>query len=37
MVANQGTLIANQARAKGGVRLKTIALPAEHGGWGSIV
>jgi len=34
MVANQGTLIANQARAKGGVRMKTIALPAEHGGWG---
>jgi hypothetical protein len=34
MVANQGTLIANRARAKGGVRVKTIALPAEHGGWG---
>jgi hypothetical protein len=33
MVA-KGTLIANQARAKGSVRLKTIALPAEHGGWG---
>src|SRR6478672_8315211 len=34
MVANQRTLIANRPRAKGGVRVKTIALPAEHGGWG---
>ena len=34
MVATERTLVAKQSRTKGGVRLKTIALPAEHGGWG---
>jgi hypothetical protein len=34
MAANERTLVAKQSRAKNGVRLKTIALPAEHGGWG---
>ena len=34
MAANERTLVAKQTRTKQGVRLKTIALPAEHGGWG---
>ena len=34
MVASERTLVATQSRAKNGVRLKTIVLPAEHGGWG---
>jgi YwiC-like protein len=34
MAANQRTLAQRQTRPKNGVRLKTIALPAEHGGWG---
>jgi len=34
MAANERTLVTKQARANNGVRLKTIALPAEHGGWG---
>src|SRR5215813_10228873 len=33
MAAHQRTL-ARQSRAKNAVRLKPIALPAEHGGWG---
>lgn len=34
MAANERTLVTKQSHAKNGVRLKTIALPAEHGGWG---
>jgi len=34
MVAQERTLVAKQSRVKNGVRVKTIALPAEHGGWG---
>ena len=34
MVASERTIVAKHPRAKNGVRLKTIALPAEHGGWG---
>ena len=34
MVGSEGTLVGKQSRAQNGVRLKTIALPAEHGGWG---
>jgi uncharacterized membrane protein YiaA len=34
MVVNEHTLRTNQRRAPSGVRIKTIALPAEHGGWG---
>ena len=35
MFAHQHTLFANRiTRERDGVRLKTIALPAEHGGWG---
>jgi hypothetical protein len=34
MVAEERTLLANRAHVKNGVRVKTIALPAEHGGWG---
>lgn len=33
MATDERTLVANQSRARG-VRLKTIALPAEHGAWG---
>jgi hypothetical protein len=35
MAANQQTLRSNQSKpANKGVRIKTIALPAEHSGWG---
>jgi len=35
MVVNERTLRSNQtAHARNGVRIRTIALPAEHGGWG---
>src|SRR5262245_55442187 len=34
MVANGQSLANKQLPIKNGVRLKTIALPAEHGGWG---
>lgn len=34
MVASERMLDVKESRAKSGVRLKTIALPAEHGGWG---
>ncbi len=34
MVASERTLVIKQSRASNGVRMKTIALPAEHGGWG---
>ena len=34
MAASERTLVVKQSRAKSGVRWKTIALPAEHGGWG---
>lgn len=34
MAADERTLAVKQRRAKNGVRLKTVALPAEHGGWG---
>jgi hypothetical protein len=34
MAAHERILVAKQSRAKNGVRVKTIALPAEHGGWG---
>ena len=34
MAATERALVANQSSATNGVRLKTIALPAEHGGWG---
>ena len=38
MVAHQQTLRSNQAMsARNGVRIKTIALPAEHGGWGFLL
>jgi hypothetical protein len=38
MVATEHPLPDNQlARAKNGVRIKTIALPAEHGGWGFLL
>src|SRR5436190_4642103 len=38
MSANQQTLPSNKAaRVNSGVRLKTIALPAEHGGWGFLL
>ncbi len=38
MVANQQTLRSNQLkRANNGVRIKTVALPAEHGGWGFLL
>jgi len=35
MILSQNAATANQpTRARHGVRIKTIALPAEHGGWG---
>lgn len=34
MAATERALIAKRPPAKNGVRIKTIALPAEHGGWG---
>jgi hypothetical protein len=35
MIGNEATVPANQfARGRNGVRIKTIALPVEHGGWG---
>jgi hypothetical protein len=34
MAVNEQTLAPRQSPARNGVRLKTIALPAEHGGWG---
>jgi len=38
MVTNQQTLRSIQpARVNHGVRMKTIALPAEHGGWGFLL
>src|SRR5215471_8997516 len=37
MVANQHLLRSSQPRVKNGVRLKTIALPVEHGGWGFLL
>jgi hypothetical protein len=38
MIVNGGDVIANQLTpARNGVRLKTIALPAEHGGWGFLL
>jgi uncharacterized membrane protein YgdD (TMEM256/DUF423 family) len=38
MIASEQTLRANQStRGKTGVRIKTIALPAEHGGWGFLL
>jgi hypothetical protein len=37
MASNERTLVAKQSRARNGVRLKTIALPAEHGGWGFLL
>jgi hypothetical protein len=36
MVAEQQTLPSNQKSARNGVRIKSIALPAEHGGWGFV-
>jgi hypothetical protein len=37
MVARETTLRPNQTRSvRNGVRIKTIALPAEHGGWGLV-
>ena len=35
MVASEQTLTGNRS-ARNGVRIKTIALPAEHGGWGMV-
>lgn len=37
MAAQEHVLVAKESRAKNGVRLKTIALPAEHGGWGFLL
>jgi hypothetical protein len=37
MAANQQTLRSNQPSRLNGVRIKTIALPAEHGGWGFLL
>lgn len=38
MVASEQTLRTNHStRGKTGVRIKTIALPAEHGGWGFLL
>jgi hypothetical protein len=34
MAASEQALIGKRPPAKNGVRIKTIALPAEHGGWG---
>jgi hypothetical protein len=34
MAATEQALIGKRLHAKNGVRIKTIALPAEHGGWG---
>ena len=37
MVANEKALSRNRiSHARNGVRIKTIALPAEHGGWGLV-
>ena len=37
MVANEKALSSNRmSHARNGVRIKTIALPAEHGGWGLV-
>ena len=36
MVASQQAVNDRLTRARSGVRIKTIALPAEHGGWGLV-
>lgn len=36
MVANQQAVNRRVTHARDGVRIKTIALPAEHGGWGLV-
>lgn len=37
MAAQEHVVVPRESRAKNGVRLKTIALPAEHGGWGFLL
>jgi hypothetical protein len=34
MVVNEQAFANERPRARSGVRIKTVALPAEHGGWG---